>query len=67
MGKIFFLVGAKRKIPSWQERLMLSGVKAVSSLPRFTYVLDLGKDTTKVPALNKLTCRLGISLLHSRF
>lgn len=66
MGKIFFLVGAKRKIPSWQERLMLRGVRTVSSLPRFTHVLDLGHETTKVPALNRVTCSLGIGSSHTR-
>ena len=65
MGKIFFLVGAKRKIPSWQERLMLRGVRTVSSLPRFTHVLDLGHET-KVPALNRVTCSLGIGSSHTR-
>jgi len=44
----------------------MNGVRAVSSLPRFTHVLDLGHDTTKVPALNKVTCSLGIGSSHIR-
>lgn len=66
MRKIFFLVGAKRKIPSWQERLIISEVRAVCSLPRFPHVLDLGQNTTKVPALKKVTCSLGIGSSHIR-
>ena len=65
-GKDLFSCGSKAENSELARTgLMLRVVRAVSSLPRFTHVLDLGHET-KVPALNRVTCSVGIGSSHTR-
>ena len=63
-GKDLFSCGSKAENSELARKAHVK-VRAVSSLPRFTHVLDLGHET-KVPALNRVTCSVGIGSSHTR-
>ena len=64
-GKDVFSCGSKAENSELARKAHVNSSKGSLKSPSFTHVLDLGHET-KVPALNRVTCSVGIGSSHTR-